>query len=715
MSFTTLRKNLKITTYSKVVLLLAIITTAFIVLFSALFYYNFQQEKEYNKSSSEELEREMNSLLDLNADSYLSLINDISYWDELVNFIAKKDIRWFNASIAYLVDTNKVDYIDAYNLNLEFIAKVSTTRISTKNFIPKEIFAKLYKNRFIKFYMKVPEGIVQVYGATVHPSEDPFKNKTQPRGYFFIVKLIDSKYNANFENISGATIEEYNPKKLASSNSIFFIKEIKDYNNNKLSTLIIKRISKVDFETTRTILFIMIFAYLISLLLFLKYMQRWLKRPIKLIRDVLENGNPNSIALLTKTRGEYRYIGKLFEENNNKKIQLQKAKIKAEESDKLKSAFLMNLSHEVRTPMNAILGFSNLLLKSSSTDLEKKEYIKIIKGSGKNLIDIIDDLIEISKIETNQVFPKYSSVDLHTIVLKTYQSVKATTGSKKEIEFKLIPPTIQLAQNIVTDPEKLNKILYNLLSNAVKFTTEGFVVLQYKINKSKSTLDFSIKDSGIGIPDEKQDGIFKRFNKINDDKDTENSGLGLRLPMCKAYVEMLGGTISLQSQVNLGSTFSFSIPFVFDKNDALDLVKNNGYTNFPLDLGNKKIILIAEDDNLNFLLIEKLLKTLKINIIRAKNGVEAVAICEENIEIDLIFMDIKMPELDGHGAFLKIREFNKSIPIIAHSSYSFPEEIEKIQLTGFNDFISKPIDKKILFNLVEKYIGKYQGDQHSKL
>ncbi len=706
MSFSTLRKNLKITTYSKVVMLLAMVTLAFVLLFSALFYYNFKQEREYNKSSSNQLEREMNSLLDLNADSYLSLINEMSYWDELVNFIEKKDIRWFNTSIAYLVDTNKVDYIDAYNLNLEFITKVSTTHISTKNFIPKEIFPKLNKNRFIKFYTKIPEGIVQVYGATVHPSEDPFKNKTLPRGYFFMAKLIDAKYYANFENISGAIIEEYDPKKIPNANSIFFTKEIKDYNNNIVSTLIVKRKSKVDFATTRNILLIMIFAYLISLMVFIHYMQRWLKKPIKLIRDVLENGNPNSIELLTKTRGEYRYIGKLFEENNNKKNQLQKAKIKAEESDNLKSAFLMNLSHEIRTPMNAILGFSNLLLKSSSTDLEKKEYIKIIKGSGKNLVNIIDDLIEISKIETNQVQPKYSSVDIHNIVLTTFESVKANADLKKEIEFKFIPPKVLLDQNIITDPVKLNKILHNLLSNAVKFTTEGFVVLQYKINKGKNTLDFSVKDSGIGIPNDKQDTIFNRFSKIDNNKETENTGLGLRLPMSKAYVQMLGGNISLQSQINLGSTFSFSIPFVFDKKDALNLVKNDDYTNVPLDLGDKKIILIAEDDNLNFLLIEKLLRTLKMNIIRAKNGVEAVAICEENKEIDLIFMDIKMPELDGHGAFLKIREFNKNIPIIAHSSYSFPEEIEKIQLTGFNDFISKPIDKKVLFNLVEKYIGK---------
>ena len=165
---------------------------------------------------------------------------------------------------------------------------------------------------------------------------------------------------------------------------------------------------------------------------------------------------------------------------------------------------------------------------------------------------------------------------------------------------------------------------------------------------------------------------------------------------------MLGGTISLKSEVGVGSTFSFSIPLLFDSETVLEAEPI--YEN--ISLGDEEIILVAEDDNINYLLIEKLLKLLNFKVVRAKNGQEAVEICKQNKEVDLILMDIKMPSVDGHEAFTKIREFNKDIPIVAQTSYSFPEEIEKINKTGFNDFISKPIDKDKLYIIIRKYIQK---------
>ncbi len=701
-----LQKKSKISTYSKIVILLLTISIGFIIIFSALFYYNYQLEKEFTESSKRELEQEVNALLDSNADSYTALINDISYWDELVNFVEKKDVRWFNNSLSYLVDTNKVDYIDAYNLNYEFITKVSTTKISAKNFIPKSVFPKLYKDKLIKFYVKTQEGLLQVYGATIHSSEDPFKNKTKPRGYFFISKLIDYQYFANFEKMSGTNATFYNVNIKTNRNDVFYKKEIKDFNNQTIETILFKRNKIVNFNTTKIILLVMFLGYVISILLFLYYAQQWTRKPIKLIKEVLEKGSLNAIDSLKHIRGEYRYIGILFEENNNKKVQLQKAKIKAEESDKLKSAFLMNLSHEIRTPMNAIMGFSDLLLKSNNTDIEKEDYIKIIQERGKNLLDIIDNLLEISKIDSNVIELKYSSFNVTKMLDDIFNKIKNTIGLKKEIDFKISHPKELLNKNIITDPEKLSKIIFNLLTNAVKFTNEGFVFLDYNINKNKNSIDFIIKDSGIGIPKDRQQTIFNRFNKIEYLEATENTGLGLGLAISKAYVELLGGSISMESQVGVGSSFVFSIPFIFDDNDNLNLVESNEYQNNIMDLGEEEIILIAEDDNLNFILIEKILRILNLKILRAKDGVEAVEICKENSEIDLVFMDIKMPKLDGHGAYIKIREFNKKTPIIAHSSYTFPEEIEKIKLTGFNDFIAKPIDKVILFDVLKKYIGK---------
>ena len=702
MSFTAARKKLSVTTYSKVVFVLLLVSIGFLLLFAALFYYNQKQEKEFYRTSSIGLEREINGLINLNSESYTSLINEITYWDDLVDFVQNKNIEWFDNSVVYLIDSYKVDYIDVYTMEDEFVAKASTTKISSKGFIPEEVFPKLKNDKLIKFYAKIPEGIVAVYGATIHSSTDPFKNKTAPQGYFFIAKLLDDKYFLNIKNVSNASINYYDSEKKIDKRSIYFIKDLQNIKGEKIASLFIEREAKVDFSNTRKILYIMLFAFCISILIFFYYAKKWAQRPIRLIKEVLENGNLSAIDSLKRIRGEFRYIGKLFEQNYNQKLQLEKTKKKAEESDKLKSAFLMNLSHEIRTPMNAIMGFSDLLLKKDLNESEKDDYLKIIQKSGKNLIDIIDDLVEMSKIDSDLIEPKYSSVDLNNMIHATYEAVKVTVPSHKNIDFKLISPKSGIKRNIITDVVKLNQVIFNLLTNAIKFTEEGFIVLDYDIDLKNSLIYFSVKDSGKGIPDALQERIFSRFNKVDFISDQDNKGLGLGLAISKAYVEMLGGTITLKSEEGVGSTFSFSIPLEFDSETTVPTE--------PVfeerDLGHEEIILVAEDDNINYLLIEKLLKLLNFKVIRAKDGQEAVAICKENEEVDLILMDIKMPSVDGHEAFERIRAFNKKIPIVAQTSYSFPEEIEKINKTGFNDFISKPIDKDKLYIIIKKYIHK---------
>ncbi len=703
MSFTIARKKLRVTTYSKVVFVLLFVSIGFLLLFASLFYYNQKQEKEFHKSSSIDLEREINAIIDLNAYSYTSLISEITYWDELVDFAKNKDIVWFDNSLTYLVDTYKADYIDVYDIDNKFVAKASSTIINSKDFIPKEVFPILHKQKNIKFYVKIPEGIAFVFGATIHPSEDPYKNKTEPKGYFFMVKLMNDKYFQNLESISNSSAEYLIPgKNFIEKKGIYYEKEIKNIKNETIATVLYKRKDKVDFSNTRIILFIMLIGFLISIFIFNHYAIKWSKRPLKLIKEVLEKGNPTAIESLKNTRGEFRYIGKLFEENNKQRIVLEKTKKKAEESDKLKSAFLMNLSHEIRTPMNAILGFSDLLNKKNLQESEKEEYLNIIQKSGKNLIDIIDDLVEMSKIDSEIIEPKYSSVDLNAMIYSTFESVKVTVPAHKDINFKLISPKRGFKRNIITDIVKLNQVIINLLTNAIKFTEEGFVILEYDSDLKNSMIYFSVKDSGKGIPDELQEKIFSRFNKVDFISDIDNKGLGLGLAISKAYVEMLGGSISLKSELGVGSIFSFSIPLQFDKENVTESIASTK----EIDLGNEELILVAEDDNINYLLIEKLLKLLNFKIIRAKDGQEAIAICNENKEIDLVLMDIKMPVIDGYEAFAEIRSQNKTIPIVAQTSYSFPEEIEKIKNTGFNDFISKPIDKEKLFLIVKKYMNK---------
>lgn len=689
-------------TYIKVVTLLSLVSFGLLLIVVSLYFYMRVQEKEIFRSSKELYENEINSLFKLNSESYAAVVNDATYWDEFVAFTKTKDIKWFNTSVAVLIDTYKVEYLAAYSVEGNFITKVSTLKIKTKDFIPKEVFLRLREKKFDKFYLRIPEGIVEIYGSSIHPSNDPFKNKTKPSGFFIMARLLDREYFANIEEICSSKIKFYTGNEKALK-TVFTTIPLLDINKKEVAKLYCKRAYDIDFYITKSILAVMAFAIIISWAIFFYYANKWSRVPLNLIKRILKKSDASAIEDLKNIKGEFRYMGKLFEENFKQRSELITSKIKAEESDKLKSAFLMNLSHEIRTPMNAIVGFSDLLMDDKISEEEKQEYVRIVQYSSRNLLSIVDDLIEMSKIDSDLIQPNYSSVNLDKLLQAVFES--ATFANKNPlVTVKLQQPSEKLKGNIVTDVVKLNQILINLINNALKFTDEGFVILDYEIDLVKNQIIFEVKDSGIGMPEEFRDKIFKRFNKINAKKISANEGLGLGLAISKSYVEMLGGTIFVATKQGLGSTFTFTIPLKYADNENVFTEKSNQIVNY--NLGNEEVVLVAEDDNINFKLLEKLLKIFNFKVIRAKDGLEAVELCKTNNEIDLVLMDIKMPNLDGYGAFEKIREFNTTLPIIAQTSFSFPEEVEKIKKIGFNDFISKPLEKEKLYELVKKYFNK---------
>lgn len=694
-------KRRLVTTYSKVVFVLFIVTIGFSLLFFSLYYYTLRQEKQIYNNFVTQYRNEMKSLNDLNSESYTSVISDITYWDEFVNFTKTKDLSWFNRSVANILDTHKIDYLSAYNDKGVFITSVSDTKIKSKDIIPKEVFVKLYQKKIDKFYMKIPEGIAEVYGATIQPSDDPFKNKYAPSGYFFMIRLLDNNYFSTLEKISSSNINFYKDKDKIEDNLVYSLIELKDYNGKIVAELLFNRIYKVDFRITKNILLIFVLAFLLSVLIFHYYAVKWAKRPIRLIKKVLENADEGAINSLKKIRGEFRYIGKLFEENQNQKVQLQKSKQKAEESDRLKTAFLTNLSHEIRTPMNAIMGFSDLLDNEEITKKEELEYRKIINKSGKNLVSIIDDLIEMSKLDANQVEIRYTEFNLDDCVQNVVNEIKKSISESTELEIKVEKAKNGLSKKVITDKSKLEQILINLLSNAVKFTDKGDIVLFYEIDSQMSIISFYIIDSGIGIEKYNYEKIFKRFIKIENDHSIRGGGLGLGLTLTKAYVELLDGQIALESEFGVSSTFKFSIPLLLDKNDVPqneNSIDDNLTKNELIET-----ILVAEDDNFNFLLIEKILKTKNYKIIRAEDGEKAVEIISNNNNIDLILMDIKMPKLSGHQAFEIIKKMRPKLPIIAQTAFTSSEEVEKIFKTGFSGYISKPIKKDLLYKMIEKF------------
>jgi len=377
--------------------------------------------------------------------------------------------------------------------------------------------------------------------------------------------------------------------------------------------------------------------------------------------------------------------------------ELINAKEKAEESDKLKTAFLHNISHEIRTPMNAIVGFSALLGEPEVDEPTRKSYIEIIMQSSNNLLSIITDIVDFSNIEANLVKTMKNEINVKISVIALCNQF-ITLAKEKKIELVCETGLSDSDAIILTDSTKLTQILSNLVSNAIKFTDKGHIKILF--NLKKNFLEFIVSDTGIGISPEYYDRIFDRFYQVQSQASRLYEGTGLGLAISKAYVELLGGKIWVSSEPGKGTKFFFTIPYekpVVDTIPIYDKKVPEGYR-FPV----KKTILVAEDIESNFKLIKYFLSGSNTEILRACNGKEAVEKCLSSDNIDLILMDIKMPVMDGYTAVKLIREKNTVIPIIAQTAYA--DDMEKAIECGCSGFISKPFDKKNLIKVLSEFI-----------
>ena len=394
------------------------------------------------------------------------------------------------------------------------------------------------------------------------------------------------------------------------------------------------------------------------------------------------------------------------EEKEKRAAELIVAKEHAEESDRLKSAFLANMSHEIRTPMNGILGFADLLKQADLSGEEQQEYIKIIEKSGARMLNIINDIVNISKIEAGQMEVYLSKSNINEQIDFIYTFFKPEI-EKKGIQFLVKKSLPSETAIITTDREKIFAILTNLVKNAIKFTTDGTIEFGYEIVAigHDPLLQFYVKDTGMGIPKDRQEAIFERFIQADIADKMALQGAGLGLSITKAYVELLGGKIWVKSEKGKGSVFYFTIPFITKTQEK----RYNESPTAAEIAGNqvKKLkILIVEDDPTSLNLIAIATKKYCKEVLKATTGIEAVETCRNNPDIDLILMDIQMPVMNGYEATRKIRKFNKEVVIIAQTAFVLPHYRKLILKSGCNDYISKPISKDELVALTQKYFNK---------
>jgi len=383
--------------------------------------------------------------------------------------------------------------------------------------------------------------------------------------------------------------------------------------------------------------------------------------------------------------------------------ELTEAKEKAEKSDRLKSAFLANMSHEIRTPMNGILGFTELLKEPNLKSDDIQDYIQIIQISGKRMLNTINNIVDISKIESGLIQISISETNINEKMEFIYKFLKP------EVEFKglqfLVKNYLTTKESFVkTDNEKVYGILTNLIKNALKYTYEGSIEFGYvlKSGNEPAELEFYVKDTGVGIPEDQRELIFERFRQGDETLNRGYEGSGLGLSIAKCYVEMLGGKIWVESQEGRGSTFHFTIPYnpvVAEKPEIINAVSAE---QDEIQLKNLKI-LIVEDDEISYSLLARMLHKISKEVLHAMTGIEAIEVCRNNPDLDLVLMDIRMPVMDGNEATRNIRQFNKDVIIIAQTSYAFSGDKRKAIEAGSNDYISKPINMTLLYELIKKH------------
>jgi signal transduction histidine kinase/CheY-like chemotaxis protein/PAS domain-containing protein len=383
---------------------------------------------------------------------------------------------------------------------------------------------------------------------------------------------------------------------------------------------------------------------------------------------------------------------------------LTKALVKAEESDRLKTAFLQNVSHEIRTPMNAILGFSDLLNEQDLDPDTRKNYTEIIRKSGNHLLTILEDIINISELEAGMEVLRSGRTSLNPMLRDMYEQYKLKAG-KKHIEIELLTGLSDEQANIITDETKLIQIISNLLNNSLKFTRQGSICFGYKM--ANKNLEFFVKDTGVGIPRDKYNDIFDRFKQVEVVLSNENGGrgLGLGLSISKAYTELLGGKIWLDSEPGKGSEFYFSIPYVpvtkYDKPERLLSGAEPG------NALNMKTILVAESVKRNYLLVSELFAGMNANILWVRNGLEALQACKSVGKIDMVIMDVEMAKMGGMEAARLMRVFLPKLPLIAQSFNTSKKEQKDALMSGFSEYLSGPLETSQIIGFANQYLDNY--------
>jgi len=707
----------KIGIYYRFLTILLLAATICLMLLTSLYLIISKQEKLIFQESQTQFDNEVNSLIKLKTSSLKQVVYDYTFWSEFIDNIHTVDTTWYENNIATILKSFHFDYVCVYDTLYNLVYQASSEGFSPQEMVVKDALVKLNETRFLDFFQVTPEGLFEISGGTIHPDNDPSHTLTRPSGFILLAKSWNKEFLYDLSILSKAEIfPASHPDSVLNAEqfTISVIQELPGWDGKKVSGIVFTRTLnslKLYKQMSLFLILILLGSVLTIWLMFHFTIKKWINEPLKLVTSILKSDNHALIDKLKNCGGEFTDIANQFNDFFVQKKELLISKEKAEESDRLKSAFLANMSHEIRTPMNGILGFANLLKEPELTGDEQQEYLEIIEKSGKRMLNIINDIVDISKIEAGLIKPDINESNINEQTEYIYAFFKPEAEAKEiKLTFKNTLP--QKEAIIKTDREKLYAILINLVKNAIKYTKAGSIEFGYKMVETQSiaspqsiaSLQFYVKDTGIGIPKNRQEAIFERFIQADIADKMAYQGAGLGLTISKAYVEMLGGKIWVESEEGVGSTFYFTLPYHTEPAKEI----TDQQPEFPgsnYDFGKLKI-LVAEDDEVSEQLIDSYIKMVVKDILKAGTGIEAVEVCRNNPDINLILMDIRMPDMDGYEATRQIRQFNKDVVIIAQTAHGLMGDREKAIEAGCNDYLSKPVNRDKLLSLIQKYLKK---------
>ncbi len=521
------------------------------------------------------LQQNANAIIDLENSSISRTVSDYTYWDEFVAFMNEPDIEWaeenirtilgsFNFHAVWIVNNDKELIYNAYNYDHSSLSHI---RFSN------DLLEKLYNDRLISYAEYTDAGLLLIHGATIHPTDDPERH-SNPSGYFLVAKLWDDNLNQKAMALSGSIVTTSNQQHVSDNQAHDYTINVSVplLDANKQVSGYVTFARELNFlqlytASSRKLLNILVIGIILVVLLQAILLNCWVTRPLRKVGDIILSGNTSDIMQLKKCSSDFNRIASLIEDFIRQKKELVIEKQRAQESVRLKSAFLANMSHEIRTPLNGILGFTELLLEDETDEETRRSYLTIVQKSGYSLLNIINDIVDQSKMEAGQMKLNVEEFYLTTLLDDIILLFKENRHVKERHLKLLLNNEFSAKYTITADQPRLKQILNNLMINASKYTLEGSVELGCRMYDERNIL-FYVKDTGVGISHDDIGRIFDRFVQLDNDQIQMVEGTGLGLPISKGLVELMGGKIWVESEINVGSTFSFTLPAVNSRDHA---------------------------------------------------------------------------------------------------------------------------------------------------